>query len=754
MAEVLEDDPGHHGGRRGRLGRRGAGPGAGRPARRRRRRHAAARRRRRRALPGAARAGPGPALPGADQLLRAGGAARPPSGAGASGFLLKQVRGPALVSAVHTVASGGTMFEDVAPAGRPRARARRRPASDRLGLLTDQERTVLRLIGEGLTNRQIGDAHGPGGEDGEELHQPPAGQARPRAAHAGGDPRHGAARTAPAADAQARQRAPSSGPRCPSVPTGRTAQPPAASLGAVGEVGQPAAHGDRRQPAAVVGDDARGPSSATLDGHRHPAGPARAAPRWSTSSRTTATRSGTSSGGRSSTRSRRRRSGRTSWPSVTERTTSARRRRTAGRSRRPRPRCSSKIDVRIRAIVPSSSSTRSDRRARRRRGGSSSSGAAEPVQRQRGGEDPLDDVVVQVAGDAVAVGLHLQPALALLGAGQLEDDRGLGGERRRAGPARRGRTPGARRRAASREARGRARCRAGTTSAGPYPAVSSTTTAARVPHDRHACRCPRSAGTRPPAWLAPEAVPGQRHPDALDVVGGVPHGRDDRRAPDAGQHPAGHVRPHLRGAQPPPCAGRIRRARPDRGRDRRARRPRQDLPGSRGVPAGRGGAQRRGRPAGGAAGPDRGQLASALGNLAELHFEAERYELAERTYGEALAAIGDQAGEVERPFLLHGRGSLAYHLGRYEDARALLDEARRLWTERSGPDDPFVATTLANLALLHWATATSTRRWRRSPRPPRPATATCADPRRRQRAQAAGVRPGPAQRPAQGASKT
>ncbi len=73
---------------------------------------------------------------------------------GASGFLLKQIRGPALVSAVRTVADGGTLFDDVAPSGsRPRAAS---PGSDRLTLLTDQERTVLRLIGEGLTNRQIG----------------------------------------------------------------------------------------------------------------------------------------------------------------------------------------------------------------------------------------------------------------------------------------------------------------------------------------------------------------------------------------------------------------------------------------------------------------------------------------------------------------------------------------------------------------------------------------------------------------------
>ena len=102
---------------------------------------------------------PGPALPGADQLLRAGGAATPPSAPGPSGFLLKQVRGPALVSAVRTVASGGTLFEDVGPAA-PRARAPGAAGGDRLGLLTDQERTVLRLIGEGLTNRQIGDRMG------------------------------------------------------------------------------------------------------------------------------------------------------------------------------------------------------------------------------------------------------------------------------------------------------------------------------------------------------------------------------------------------------------------------------------------------------------------------------------------------------------------------------------------------------------------------------------------------------------------
>ncbi|MCF6509221.1 response regulator transcription factor [Blastococcus sp. MG754426] len=73
--------------------------------------------------------------------------------AGAAGFVLKQVRGSALVQAVRTVAAGGTLPE-IGPPPRPRS------GGDRLAVLTDQERTVLALIGEGLTNRQIGERMG------------------------------------------------------------------------------------------------------------------------------------------------------------------------------------------------------------------------------------------------------------------------------------------------------------------------------------------------------------------------------------------------------------------------------------------------------------------------------------------------------------------------------------------------------------------------------------------------------------------
>ena len=77
--------------------------------------------------------------------------------AGAAGFLLKQVRVAALVSAVRTVAGGGTLFPTEGPV--PTAR-RDAGAAGRLASLTEQERSVLRLIGEGLTNRQIGERMG------------------------------------------------------------------------------------------------------------------------------------------------------------------------------------------------------------------------------------------------------------------------------------------------------------------------------------------------------------------------------------------------------------------------------------------------------------------------------------------------------------------------------------------------------------------------------------------------------------------
>lgn len=74
--------------------------------------------------------------------------------AGAAGYVLKQAAGSDLVSAVRTVASGGSML-DAAMVQRVIGRLREQPPDDPLSALSDQEKKVLDLIGEGLTNRQI-----------------------------------------------------------------------------------------------------------------------------------------------------------------------------------------------------------------------------------------------------------------------------------------------------------------------------------------------------------------------------------------------------------------------------------------------------------------------------------------------------------------------------------------------------------------------------------------------------------------------
>ena len=77
--------------------------------------------------------------------------------AGASGYLLKQILGQDLVSGVRTVAGGGSLLDPTATtAVLERIRRAAEPAGP-LAQLSEQERTVLELIGEGLTNRQIGE---------------------------------------------------------------------------------------------------------------------------------------------------------------------------------------------------------------------------------------------------------------------------------------------------------------------------------------------------------------------------------------------------------------------------------------------------------------------------------------------------------------------------------------------------------------------------------------------------------------------
>ena len=75
--------------------------------------------------------------------------------AGAAGYVLKQIRGTELLSAVKRVAAGESLL-DPAITGRVLQRLRAPAESDeRLARLTDQERRILALIAEGMTNRQI-----------------------------------------------------------------------------------------------------------------------------------------------------------------------------------------------------------------------------------------------------------------------------------------------------------------------------------------------------------------------------------------------------------------------------------------------------------------------------------------------------------------------------------------------------------------------------------------------------------------------
>lgn len=88
--------------------------------------------------------------------------------AGAAGYVLKQIKGTDLIEAVRTVASGQSMLDPATTArlmsslrgpdetGADTATATATAQDPRLAALSDRERDILALIGEGLTNRQIG----------------------------------------------------------------------------------------------------------------------------------------------------------------------------------------------------------------------------------------------------------------------------------------------------------------------------------------------------------------------------------------------------------------------------------------------------------------------------------------------------------------------------------------------------------------------------------------------------------------------
>ncbi|HSP03623.1 MAG TPA: response regulator transcription factor [Acidimicrobiales bacterium] len=76
--------------------------------------------------------------------------------AGASGYLLKQVKGLDLIDAVRRVAAGQSLLDPAVTERVLRAVRNREQRDERLERLTPQEHRIVELLAEGRTNREIG----------------------------------------------------------------------------------------------------------------------------------------------------------------------------------------------------------------------------------------------------------------------------------------------------------------------------------------------------------------------------------------------------------------------------------------------------------------------------------------------------------------------------------------------------------------------------------------------------------------------
>jgi two-component system response regulator DevR len=75
--------------------------------------------------------------------------------AGAGGYIIKDIKGMDLLAAVRTVGSGKSLLDNRAAAALMRRLREGVPQAGPLAGLSEQERMVLDLVGEGMTNRQI-----------------------------------------------------------------------------------------------------------------------------------------------------------------------------------------------------------------------------------------------------------------------------------------------------------------------------------------------------------------------------------------------------------------------------------------------------------------------------------------------------------------------------------------------------------------------------------------------------------------------
>ena len=77
--------------------------------------------------------------------------------AGASGYVLKELEGSDLISALRRASRGESLFDAALKSRIVQGLAEPQRVDPRVASLTRQERRVLELVGEGLTNRQIGE---------------------------------------------------------------------------------------------------------------------------------------------------------------------------------------------------------------------------------------------------------------------------------------------------------------------------------------------------------------------------------------------------------------------------------------------------------------------------------------------------------------------------------------------------------------------------------------------------------------------
>jgi len=77
--------------------------------------------------------------------------------AGASGYVIKDIKGMELARAIKEVGAGRSLLDNRAAAALMTKLCRADEKPDPLSGLSGQERTLLELLGEGLTNKQIAD---------------------------------------------------------------------------------------------------------------------------------------------------------------------------------------------------------------------------------------------------------------------------------------------------------------------------------------------------------------------------------------------------------------------------------------------------------------------------------------------------------------------------------------------------------------------------------------------------------------------